>query len=911
MHLDNAKPRINRNFIAPMINIIRYFIAAILLSTISLNVFAQQVSAQQIEQFKKLPKSQQQALAKSMGVDLNAIEAQLSGNNAQSSSVNTPILNREVSNPKAKNVEKTEKAEAIFKALPRFGLDVFANQPSTFSPVMDIAIPEGYILGTGDSVSIQVFGKENREMQLTITREGELVFPNLGPIRVAGLTFSELKSFVVNKIKQKIIGVDVVVSLAELRSMRIFVLGDAYKPGPYTLSSLSSVTHAIFSAGGISDIGSLRNIQIKRRGKLIQKVDLYDLLIEGDSSSDILLQSGDVVFVPPQGASVSISGEVRRPAIYELNESDNFNSVISMAGGLLPSAFSKSATVQRYNKSNLRRVINVDLSNAAESRKMVKSGDYIRILKSSDMYEQSITLIGAVVRPGKYQWQQGMQISDLIHNADSHLLPYADLNYGIIVREIDTARNIEILQFNLADVFEDKASIKNIVLGANDKVIVFSSEVKLSDEQFLLDELAYTQEELLAKERNLAIKSNKQKEFWTKYGKQSLIAENKANKVLQSIDEVSGSKVQENLSLREMALFSRQRLLVPIVNKLRQQAGAGSAIQLVEVDGEVKFPGIYPLGKSARISDLIVAAGGVKESAYLSRAELTRNEMKGINAIKTAKNIHLANALKNIDDDNVLLTSKDRLNVHRIPSWSENHVIELRGEVVFPGKYTVRRGDSLSSIIHKAGGLTPFADPNGSVFSRTKLKQLEKQNLIKVSADLRIEMATKSLSSDGNVTSYTEIQSLLDDLSKVEPLGRLVINLPQVIANNDYDVAIEGGDVLYIPTKNNSINVMGQVQVNSSHMFDSSISVEDYITQSGGLKKRADDERIYIISSNGSIKMVEGSNWFSGGGSSALKAGDSIVVPLDSEYMNSLTLWTTATTIMYNTAVAVAAISGL
>ena len=894
-----------------MMNIIRYVIAAILLSILSLNVSAQQVSAQQIEQFKKLPKSQQQALAKSMGVDLNAIEAQLSGSSEKTSPVNTPIVTREVNELKAKGEEETEKAEAIFKALPRFGLDVFANEPATFSPVMDIAIPEGYILGTGDSVSIQIFGKENSEMQLTINREGQLVFPNLGPIRVAGLTFSELKSFVVNKIKQKIIGVDVVVSLAELRSMRIFVLGAAYKPGPYTLSSLSSVTHALFAAGGISDIGSLRNIEIKRSGKLVQKVDLYELLIEGDSSSDILLQSGDVVFVPPQGASVSVSGEVRRPAIYELTENDNFDSVITMAGGLLPSAFSKSVTVERYNESNLRRVINVDLSNAAESRKMVKSGDYIRILKSSDMYEQSITLIGAVVRPGKYQWQQGMQISDLIYNADSHLLPYADLNYGIVVREIDTARNIEILQFNLAGVFEDKTSIKNILLGANDKVIVFSSEVKLSDEQFVLDELAYTQEELLAKERNLAIKSNKQKEFWTKYGKQSLVAENKANKVLQSIDEINGSKAQENLNIREMALFSRQRLLVPIVNKLRQQSGSGKAIQLVEVDGEVKFPGIYPLGKSARISDLIVAAGGVKESAYLSRAELTRNEMSGISAVKTSKNIHLSNALKNVEDDNVLLISKDRLNIHRIPSWSENHVIELRGEVVFPGKYTVRRGDNLSSIIHKAGGLTPFADPNGSVFSRAKLKQLEKQNLIKVSADLRIEMVTKSLSSEGSSTSYSEIQSLLADLSKVEPLGRLVINLPQVIESNDYDVAIEGGDVLYIPTKNNSINVMGQVQVNSSHMFDSSISVEDYITQSGGLKKRADDERIYIISSNGSIKMVEGSNWFSGAGSSALKAGDSIVVPLDSEYMNNLTLWTTATTIMYNTAVAVAAISGI
>ncbi|MBA6233473.1 MULTISPECIES: SLBB domain-containing protein [unclassified Colwellia] len=899
-----------------MMNIIRYVIAASLLFTLSFNLYAQQVSAQQIEQFKKLPKSQQQVLAKSMGVNLSAIEAQLAGKNTQQGPVNTPIIPRALNGDNTINQNEDESdeqknADNLFKKLPRFGLDVFANAPSTFSPVMDIAIPEGYILGTGDSVSVQVFGKENREMNLTVSREGELVFPTFGPIKVAGLTFSELKKFVVNKVKQKIIGVDVVVSLTELRSMRVLVMGAAYKPGPYTLSSLSSVTHAIFAAGGISDIGSLRNIEVKRGGKLIQKVDLYELLIEGDSSSDILLQSGDVVLIPAQGPSASIFGEVRRPAIYELAEKDNFDSVIAMAGGLLPSAYPKSATVERYNSSNLRSIINIDLSNKNESAKAVEPGDYIRILKSSDMYGQSITLIGAVARPGKYQWHKQQQLSDVIRNADSYLLPYADLNYGIIVREIDSARNIEILQFNLAEVFADNNSINNIQLNTNDKIIVFSSAITLSDEQFLLDELAYTQEELLAKERNLVIKSDKRKKFWNKYGKDSLVANSANEEVQQSINDISGGVTKNIVNVREMALFSRQRLLVPIVNKLRQQAGAGTPIQLVEVDGEVKFPGVYPLGKYSRVNDLIRAAGGVKESAYLSRAELTRNEMDGMSAVKISKNIQLANALQQVDEDNIILKSKDRLNVHRIPAWSENNVIELRGEVLFPGKYTVRRGDKLSSVIKKAGGLTSFADPNGSVFSRVKLKQLEKQNLIKVSADLRIEMATKSLSSNSAVTSYTEIQSLLADLTKVEPVGRLVINLPRVIASNDYDVAVEGGDILYIPTMKDSVNVMGQVQVNSSHMFDSSRSVEQYIAQSGGLKKRADDERIYIISSNGSIRMLQESNWFAGTSDSALKPGDSIVVPLDSEYMNSLTLWTTATTIMYNTAVAVAAISGL
>jgi polysaccharide export outer membrane protein len=894
-----------------MMNIIRYVIAVSLLFTLSFNLYAQQVSAQQIEQFKKLPKAQQESLAKSMGIDLSAIEAQMSRNNVQDYPVNTQITPRELNNPDNDDnkTKEAEKAEAVFKTLPRFGLDVFANSPTTFSPVMDIAIPEGYILGTGDSVSIQIFGKENSEMQLTVTREGALVFPSFGPISVAGLTFAELKSVVVSKIQQKIIGVNVVVSLAQLRSMRIFVLGEAYKPGPYTLSSLSSVTHAIFAAGGVSDIGSLRTIQVKRAGEIVQKVDLYDLLIEGDSSSDILLQSGDVVFIPPQSKSVSIAGEVRRPAIYELSQSDNFAAVINMAGGLLPSAYPKSTIVERYNENNLRSILNIDLSDNIQRARKVKAGDFIRVLKSSDLYVDSITLIGAVARPGKYQLQKNMLLSDVITNADAHLLPYADLNYGIIVREIDNARNIDILQFNLADIFTDKNSKNNIQLTTNDKIIVFSKAFKFSEEQFLLDELAYTQDELLAKERNLAIKSYQQKEFWDIHEQNDAIDNSKEEKIYKSIDNIDTSI--ENVTIREMALFSRQRLLVPIINKLRYQAGAGQAVKLIEIDGEVKFPGIYPLGKGARVLDLILAAGGVKESAYLPRAELTRNEMQGINSVKTSKNIHLANALKHTDKDNILLKSKDRLNIHRIPSWSENNVIELRGEVLFPGKYTVRRGESLSGIIKKAGGLTVFADLNGSVFSRTKLKKLEKQNLIKVSADLRLEIATKSLSNDSGITSYSQIQSLLADLSKVEPLGRLVINLPEVIAKNDYDISVEGGDVLYIPNKSHSINVMGQVQVNSSHMYDSSNSVEDYITQSGGLKKRADDERIYIISSNGSIRMLQESNWFAGTSDSALKPGDSIVVPLDSEYMNSLTLWTTATTIMYNTAVAVAAISGI
>ena len=904
-----------------MITFIRHLTTILLFSTLSFSVMSAQISPQQIEQFKKLPKAQQQALAKSMGVDLNAVMGQISGSNQVTQLSTTPVTPRENSvddlSNQGQEVPSFESDEQLFKPLERFGVDVFANAPSTFSPTMDIAIPEQYILGVGDQLSVQIYGKENAEYVLPITREGTILIPDVGPIKIAGLAFSEMKNFLAERIKQRIIGVNVVVSLAELRSMRVFVLGSAYKPGPYTLSSLSSVTHAIFAAGGISDIGSLRNIEVKRAGKLIQKVDLYDLLINGDSSSDVLLQSGDVVFIPTQGETVSILGEVRRPAIYELQSGDDFSQVLAMAGGLLPSAFPQSTVVERYNARSLRSIVNIDLTQEAGLQQSVKNGDYIRVMKSSGMYEESITIIGAVSRPGKYQWHNGIKVTDLLPNLDSHILTNADLNYALIVRQIDNARNIEVLQFNLAKALKANSSKDNLKLAPNDKILIFSNVTKHIDEKISLDELAYTQEQLFAKEREFAKSLYKEKSFWQKYGgnpsKPSLNATTgeEEDLVSQSLVQITGDELEAEVDIREMALFSRHRLLAPVLRKLRQQGASGQPIQLIEVDGQVKFPGIYPLAKNAKVSDVVAAAGGVNESAYLARAEVTRNQLNDDGASKVSMNVDLGLALAGDNEFDIVLKSKDRLNIHKIPAWSENHVVELKGEFVFPGKYTISRGETLSDLIVKAGGLTQYAHPDGSVFTRKKLQELEQQNLIKLAGDLRIEMASKSLTEQGTSASYDDAQKLLADITELEPVGRLVIDLPKILTENSEQVLLEGGDILYVPTKKNSINVIGQVQVGSSHLYNASMTAEDYIAQSGGVKKRADEERIYVISASGSIKMIEESNWFAGTADTSLKPGDTIVVPLDSEYMNDLTLWSTATQIIYNAAVAVAAINGI
>lgn len=878
------------------------------------------ISPQQIEQFKKLSPAQQQSLAQSMGVDIRTIQQLISSSKSTISAKSEPENQQyfprgttfdEFGNPtfdvNSQSPLNSIENEIDDKNPKPFGYNVFANAPTTFAPNVDIAVPDDYIIGVGDTLKIQVYGKENLDYELAVSREGEIVIPQLGPFSVSGMTFTEMKEFLASDIKNKILGVEVIVTLAELRSLRVFVLGDAYKPGAYVLNSLSSITHALFAAGGINDIGSLRNIQLKRAGKLVTTLDLYDLLVYGDSSNDLLLQSGDVVFVAPLGQQVTVAGEVRRPAIYELKGSEKFKDAVNMAGGLLPSAFPSATVVERFNQSNLRSILNIDLTNETSLLSPVKAGDYIKVMKTTASFEKSIAIIGAVTRPGNYQWRAGQKITDLLPNIHSYILPDADLSYGLVIRERDNTRRIDVLQFSLFNIMGDIESSDNLALEPNDKILIFSNSETVKSSLSNLESLALTSAELLEQEKDYAVRVFEKNSFWQKYNMDGHTKEAEEEILYnQPLNESSNSESTE-LTYGDLSYFSRQRLLQPVIEQLKRQASYGEPVQLAEVVGEVKYPGVYPLGKSANIDELIEAAGGLLESAYLSNAELTRSEIVDGNAIKSPQRIDLNKS------NNIALKSKDRLNVLKIPSWQNNNIIELRGEFKFPGKYTIRRGDKLSDIINRAGGYTAYAYKEASLFTRAKLKTIEQQNLWKVAENLRMEIASKSLAQQNGsqMVDYQQAKLLLSDLTKVKPVGRLVIDLNLIEDGQENDVLLENGDVLFVPTKQNSINVIGQVQVATAHVYKKGITVTDYINLSGGTKQQADDEKIYIIKANGAVEILKEDNWFAMGTSNRLSPGDTIVVPLDSDYMDNLTLWSTATQIVYQAAVALAAIAGL
>ena len=426
------------------------------LFTFAFSSFSAEISQAQINQFKQLSPSQQQALAKSMGVDISSLgNIAVNGKATQvSPSLNELVPARNIQsdvsveqsataiNPKDKlNVTSTDATveENIQFAsinqnvkLKPFGYSLFAGEPSTFAPVSDVPIPSNYVLGPGDTLSIQLYGKETISLNLTLNRQGNIDIPKLGPINLAGQSFSEAKSLITSIIKERKIGVKSSISMGELRSIRVFVLGEAYRAASYTLSSLSTVTQALYAAGGINGIGSLRNIQVKRRGKVVAEIDLYQLLLQGDTSGDINLMAGDVVFIPTVGKTVGVKGQVNRPAIYELKKEQTISDIIRLAGGVTASAYEEVGKISRINSSGLRSVLTVNL--LTDKNQNIKNGDTLEVSSALTTLEQSVIVKGHVERPGIYGWHKNLKLSDILRSIKD-FKSQPDLEYILVTRK--------------------------------------------------------------------------------------------------------------------------------------------------------------------------------------------------------------------------------------------------------------------------------------------------------------------------------------------------------------------------------------------------------------------------------------------------------------------------------------------
>ena len=362
--------------------------------------------------------------------------------------------------------------------------------------------------------------------------------------------------------------------------------------------------------------------------------------------------------------------------------------------------------------------------------------------------------------------------------------------------------------------------------------------------------------------------------------------------------------------------FGRQRIIEPLLEELNLQARVGAPFSEVSISGSVKAPGTYPLEDSMRISDLLRAGGRLSEEAYTLRAELARYEIvEGEYRTSDVIDVDLDAILRGNRDADLVLKEHDNLRISTVPEWDSLWSVTLEGEVKFPGTYRIRRGETLRQVLQRAGGLTPAAFPEGAIFLRESLREREQEQIDALARRLEADIATLSLEArDTSGTQALETgESLLRQLRELEAVGRLVIDLDQLAARTSSedlvnDVELRDGDQLLVPKQSQEITVLGETQQNTSHLFQPGLTRTDYIDMSGGLTRRADKKRIYVVRASGAVVTGNRSRWFGREQGTQLRPGDTIVVPLDTDRIRPLTFWTNVTQILYQGALAVAAI---
>jgi protein involved in polysaccharide export with SLBB domain len=608
------------------------------------------------------------------------------------------------------------------------------------------------------------------------------------------------------------------------------------------------MTNALFVSGGVKKIGSLRNIELKRNGRLVSVLDLYDLLLHGDTSGDRKLMPGDVIFIPPIGRTVSVDGAVRRPAIYELKGEKTAAQVIEIAGGLLPDSDAKAIQLERILPSRLREMRDVDLTLSVGRSFGVENGDQLKVRSIRPTLENSVSLTGFVFRPGSFEYRPGLRLSEVLPSFDE-LRPNADRHYVMIRREIPPEQRVQVVSADLERALAAPESAADPELHARDKIFVFD------------------------------------------------------------------------------LTSSRERIVAPIINDLELQAMPDKLSQIVSIDGRVKAPGRYPLEPTMHVSDLIRAGGSLEDSAFRGDAELTRYEVVDGNSRQTALvNVDLAAIRRGDANADLALKPYDVLIIKTTPLWDEPGSIEVLGEVRFPGKYPIHRGETLYSVMQRAGGFTEIAFGEGAVFIREELKKREKEQLELLTNRFQSDLTSLSLQAlagsaatsggGGNASQGIAIgQQLLEQLRNTKPVGRLVIDLDKVVrgpAGAVGDVVLRGGDKLVVPKRTQEITILGEVQSPTSHVYEPGLSRDDYIAKSGGVTQKADRKRIYVVRANGDV--VAGgrtSGWFRRTRSVDMHPGDAIIVPLDAERVRALPLWQSVSTIMYNIAIAILALKNL
>jgi protein involved in polysaccharide export with SLBB domain len=733
-------------------------------------------------------------------------------------------------------------AGAIGKVLPNFGSQLFLTVPSTFAPLNKGPVPPDYVVGPGDELLLRAWGSLSFNVRERIDRDGNIYLPHFGELRVAGLKSSELNSVLTERIGQEFRKFELSVSLGDLRSIQVLVVGRARRPGSYTIGSMSTLVDVLFASGGPSSTGSMRKIELRRNGKTITTVDLYQVLAEGDGSKDAHLLSGDVIYIPSAGPRVAIAGSVNQPAIYELLDGDTVGTAVNLAGGVSSIAALERAELERVSPDGGRHMAEIKLDQAG-MRALLINGDILNISQIVPKFDNAVILRGNVANPGRYAWHAGMRIRDLIPDKESLVTRAALTGHNALAlteSERDTAQRVRKASLAIPDTRggSQAAGPPGSQPTGNSSVQVTTGDTSVqvnndhgttssTNANTLPDDLSTGQED---KNDNPTETPN------------------------------SGSSTGRSIALDtggpsdEFTQKNQVRLTAPEINW------------------------DYAVIERTNPDDLTT----VLKPFHLGRVILGHDD---------TENFELQ------PGDVVTIFSQADL---RVPQNRQTKLVRLEGEFGAAGVYSVKPGETLRDLVIRAGGLTPNAYLYGSSFTRRSTKLQQQARLDEYTFDLESEIERESGNRSTSVVNPQEAlvvagslqsqRALVAKLRTIRASGRIVLNMhpTSTDVSSIPDLPLQDGDTFLVPSRPASVSVVGAVYDQSSFLFQDSANVNHYLELSGGVSKSGDWKHSFVLRADGSVVSQSSSLAHASHGLEhfELNPGDTVFVP---EVLNKTT----------------------
>jgi protein involved in polysaccharide export with SLBB domain len=748
---------------------------------------------------------------------------------------------------------------SLGRLLPVYGDSLFRQVPTTFAPLREVNVTPGYVLGPGDQLVIRIWGQVNFNAQLTVDRSGSVYLPQVGEIHVAGLPYSQLQQHLRDAVGHIYKSFDLNVEMGQLRSIQVFVVGQARRPGTYTLSSLSTLVTALFSTGGPSVQGSLRDIQLRRNGQTVTHFDLYDLLILGDMSKDASLLPGDVIYIPPVGPQVGIAGNVRVPAIFELKGATSVEQALQFAGGLSSTASLLRASLERLDAHKTRTVLDIALEGAGLATPL-QQADLLRVLPISPQFQNTVTLRGNVAETGRFAWHPGMRLSEIIPDSQS-----------LITRDYWERRN---------------------QLGVPGPQ--FKPEYASNPDNYSRDINGYQTNAPQYDRNGVPIFNGQTSSNGTQnqpangsqgYGQNSTQNNNQnSNPAPGQTDEPNCDPSAGNGS-QQYQVGQSSRANAP-------NPANGSQ------NGEpCNSPGSRSLADEEQASSANLPRPALTVALPVPEIDWSYAVIERMNPQTLTTSLVPFNPGQLVQDhdaaQNLALEPGDVVTIFsqadiRVPQAQRTKFVRLEGEFKQAGIYSALPGETLPQLVARAGGFTPDAYLFGSNFTRESTRVLQQLRLNDYLQNLELEIDRSTIAASASIGSVdpsatAASRSLVARFRTIRATGRVVLDISENASGiaSLPNLQLEDGDRFVVPSKPSTVNVVGAVYDQNSFLFRNTQAVRSYLRLAGGPTKSADGADSFIIRADGSVVSRHSQNGVFGNtfASMRLNAGDTVVVP--------------------------------